>query len=436
MAKTKAIRAIKLFGTEVADGKKLALQAGPLTAVFDSGALRYIRFHGSEVLRGIAFLVRDKNWGTYAAQIENLKVSRRKGRFTVAYGATCRDSDQAIRYEVAIEGSPNGTLSFSSTGTPLTDFLTNRTGFVILHPLAGVAGKPVEIVHTDGKRKSGKFPKLISPGQPIFEIRSLKHTVVPGVTAEVVMEGNKFEMEDHRNWMDASYKTYVCSLLDPWPYTLEKGKAFTQSVTLTVAGKPAKAPAKRAGNAITVELGGPRNRLPAIGTGVAMKEAGAALGRADLIAAAGPAALVCQIDGRENGQENAARAFSELKRRTGTPVTLEIVLPCKEPAKREVAKIADAVRDGGLKPDAVVITQAHDLKSFQPGTPRPWGPSYEEMASAARKAFPDSPHRRRHAVVFYRAQPQAPAARPIRFHHSQRLPHRSRGRRYLGHGDA
>ena len=39
------------------------------------------------------------------------------------------------------------------------------------------------------------------------------------------MEGNKFEMEDHRNWMDASYKTYVCSLLDPWPYTLKKGEA-------------------------------------------------------------------------------------------------------------------------------------------------------------------------------------------------------------------
>jgi hypothetical protein len=38
--------------------------------------------------------------------------------------------------------------------------------------------------------------------------------------------------------MDASYKTYVCSLLDPWPYTLEEGKSFGQSVTLTVSGKP------------------------------------------------------------------------------------------------------------------------------------------------------------------------------------------------------
>jgi hypothetical protein len=30
----------------------------------------------------------------------------------------------------------------------------------------------------------------------------------------------------------------------------------------------------------------------------------------------------------------------------------------------------------------------HDLKSFQPNTPRPWGPTYEEMAAAVRKEFP------------------------------------------------
>jgi hypothetical protein len=33
----------------------------------------------------------------------------------------------------------------------------------------------------------------------------------------------------------------------------------------------------------------------------------------------------------------------------------------------------------------------HDLKSFQPNTPRPWGPTYEEMAKAARAEFPGVP---------------------------------------------
>jgi hypothetical protein len=379
-----------LYGTEVPDGKRRELKAGALTAMLDNGAVRYIRYHGAEVLRGIAYLVRDKNWGTYAPAIENLKIRQGTKGFSVRYTATCKDDSQSIRYAATIEGTPDGSLTFSATATPLTSFLTNRTGFVVLHPLEGVVDRPVEVIHTDGKKEKRKFPKYISPGQPIFEIRSLKHTVMPGVTATVLMEGNKFEMEDHRNWMDASYKTYVCSLLDPWPYKLEKGKTFTQSVTLTIAGRAAKAGKRRSSSVIDVALGGTRGRLPRFGTGVPMAEAQAALAEAALIGAAKPASLVCQIDGRQSGQEKAAAAFAKLKSLTGVPVTLEIVLPAKSPAMDETRAISDAVRTGGLVPDAVVVSQAHDLKSFQPNTSRPWGPSYEEMAAAARACFPNA----------------------------------------------
>ena len=203
---------------------------------------------------------------------------------------------------------------FSADGMPLSDFLTNRSGFVILHPLEGVVGKPVEVVHVDGKREKRNFPKIISPGQPIFEIRSLKHTVMPGVTATVVMEGNKFEMEDHRNWMDASYKTYVCSLLDPWPYTLKKGEAFAQSVKLTIEGKPATKTSSKSGGAISVALGKAKGRVPSIGVGVPMAEAQHALEKADLIAAAKPGQLVFQIDGREKNQIGSRRSLSCLER--------------------------------------------------------------------------------------------------------------------------
>ena len=388
MAQKKPSRAIKLFGTEVPDGKRRELRAGPISAVFNSGALRYLRYHGAEVLRGIAYVVRDKDWGTYAPAIENLKIRQGKHGFVVAYEATCSDKDQAIRYRAEIEAKADGTLKFSAEGTPLSDFLTNRTGFVVLHPLAGTVGRPVEVVHTDGKKAKRKFPKFISPGQPIFEIRSLKHEPFPGVLATVLMEGNKFEMEDHRNWMDASYKTYVCSLLDPWPYTLEKGKSFSQSVTLSVSGKAPKSRPARSAARTVVTLGGTRGRIPEIGLGIPMAEAEAALGAADLIAAANPKVLICQIDGRERGQEVAAASFRDLSKQTGIPVTLEIILPAREPAEKEVAAIARSVNAAGLTPASVVVTQMHDLKSFQPNTPRPWGPTYEEMAEAARRSFP------------------------------------------------
>src|SRR5215468_9051109 len=117
MAQKKPSRAIKLFGTEAPEGKRRELRAGPISAVFDSGALRYIRYHDEEVLRGIAYLVRDKDWGTYAPAIENLKIRQNKNGFAIAYEATCSDKDQAIRYSTEIEAKSDGNLKFSAEGT-------------------------------------------------------------------------------------------------------------------------------------------------------------------------------------------------------------------------------------------------------------------------------------------------------------------------------
>ena len=46
---------------------------------------------------------------------------------------------------------PTGKLDFVAKGEAVTDFLTNRTGFVVLHPIAGVAGAPARI-ETVGRR--------------------------------------------------------------------------------------------------------------------------------------------------------------------------------------------------------------------------------------------------------------------------------------------
>ncbi len=387
MVQKKPSRSIKLFGTEEPTAHQRVLTAGDISAVFDRGSLRYIRFRGVEVLRGISFLLRDANWGTYNATISNLKVRQSKNGFSVSYQAVCKDDSQELLYSAKVEAA-DGVVKFYATGIPKTDFVTNRTGFVVLHPLEGIVGQPVEIIHTNGKKEKARFPKLISPGQPVFEIRSLKHTVTPGVTATVLMEGNKFEMEDHRNWMDASYKTYVCSLLDPWPYTLPRDKPFQQSITLTLDGKPKSVKRGSGSSEVTVTLGKRLGKLPRLAAGISMAGSKAALGGVELIKNLRLSALVCQIDGRQGGQAEAAGDFAEIARRCAVPVKLEIILPAEASADAEVASIAKAVRTGDLKPESVVITHMHDLKSFQPNMERPSGPSYEGMAKAARAEFP------------------------------------------------
>ena len=231
-------RAIMLFGTEQAVARPKTLRAGPLTVELENGNLRYVRYRGVEVLRAIAFLVRDRNWATYGPVIENLKVGQGPDDFAVSYEATCKDASQELRYRAAITGRADGTLRFEADGRALTDFVANRAGFVVLHPLEGVAGEPVEVTHTDGQVEQASFPRLISPSQPLFDIRALAHEVMPGVRATCTMEGDAYEMEDQRNWTDASYKTYIRPLAKPRPYTVRGGEAIRQSVSLTFRGAP------------------------------------------------------------------------------------------------------------------------------------------------------------------------------------------------------
>ena len=186
-------------------------------------------------LRGVAFLVRDENWGTYAPHIESLDIRETAGSFAVAYRAVCSEARQRLAFEACITGSSDGSLVFTAVATPETEFVTNRAGFVVLHP-AGLAGEKLKVTHVDGSEEQTRFPKAISPSQPVFNIRALTREAAPGLWATCRMDGDAFELEDQRNWTDASYKTYVRPLALPWAYTLAKGSRHEQSVSLSLSG--------------------------------------------------------------------------------------------------------------------------------------------------------------------------------------------------------
>ena len=70
----------------------------------------------------------------------------------------------------------------------------------------------------------------------MIALRAITHEFLPGLKVNCRMEGDTFEMEDQRNWTDASYKTYVRPLALPWPYLIAKGETIDQTVILTVSG--------------------------------------------------------------------------------------------------------------------------------------------------------------------------------------------------------
>jgi hypothetical protein len=386
-----ASRAVKLCGTEQVDPPLRRLTAGRLSADFDNGALRNIRVDGVEVLRGIAFLVRDENWGTFTPRIEGLSVDERADGFTVRYRATCADAQRSLVYDATISGSPDGSLSFEADAEPQTDVLTNRTGFIVLHPIRDLAGQPVKVLREDGTTQTSVFPEMIDPRVPFTKVRALSHEFAPEAWATCSMEGeDAFEMEDQRNWSDASYKTYVRSLKQPWPYTLPKDKRFQQAVRLTVEGGAAK-PDGRAGGVpseAVVRIGQAIGTVPRIGIGVPAEEAQPALDRSKLMQRLSPRWLVCQIDLRLGHGLDDIQRYAALAELTGAGVVLEIISRGTLDPHSELQPIADAVRKSGLSLEAVTVFPAQDMVSVQPDAPWPEMPSFQQTYDAARRAFP------------------------------------------------
>jgi hypothetical protein len=383
-----ASRAVKLCGTEDVDPSSRVLVAGPLSAELENGQLRYIRFDGVEVLRAIAYLVRDENWGTFTPALDELKIDEHSGGFTVTYRATCQDAKRTLIYEARIDGRTDGSLAFEVVAEPVTDVETNRTGFVVLHPVKGVAGFPLKVLHVDGREVTSKFPATVDPDCPFRDIRALSHEVTPGVWATCTMEGDTFEMEDHRNWSDASFKTYVRPLARPWPYTLPKGEKFEQIVRLSIAGKAAGTAASSGDRPIEIALGQEIGTCPKIGIGMPAEEAEAALQSIELVRQLGPKWLVCQVDLRQGHGPRELDLYRRLGDQTGADIVLEIVTTGGMDPAGDLQPLGEAVRAAGLKPSAVTVFPAEDMKSVLPGSSWPAMPSFQEIYAAARDAFP------------------------------------------------
>lgn len=388
--------AIKLYGTEQAVPSPQTLTAGPLSAVLDNGSLRYIKVHGWEAIRAIAFVARDAQWGTYNPEIHDLKISSADGGFSVSYRAVCKDSRQELAYRVNIAAEHSGGLRFDAELEPVTDWTTMRTGFVVLHGVHGIAGEPVTVVHTDGSVDQSEFPDLIKPSQPFFDIRSLSHQVAPGLTVECIMQGDAYEAEDQRNWTDASYKTYIRPLAKrPAPYTLSAGERSAQSVTLALKGEPSSIESKDAQPQITLGAAA-AGVLPALGLAVAPQWLDSALAHAQLIRPLEPSFLVCHYDPGKGHDAGTMAGFRKLGATLGAGLWLEAVVPCQDATGRFTADAgvmhsdldALAAAAAGVEFAAVTASPKAYLKSYQPDAQWPSVPALDIFYKALRERFP------------------------------------------------
>lgn len=260
-----------LTGRDEAPPPRRVLQAGPLTAELDGIDLRYVRLGDVEIVRRLFAAIRDGAWGTVPPQLGEVEVMAGERDFRVSFDAAHEQGELRFRWRGELTGSEDGTIECRMTGVAERDFRYCRIGFCVLHPREH-AGLPYRASTPDGPLE-GVLPELIGAQRieegklyPLFpSYEELEIDVGDGVTARFVFEGDLFEMEDQRNWTDASFKTYSTPITQGFPHDASAGQEIVQAVRLTV-----RTPAAPADGGTRVEIGeATRSFLPPFGLALA-----------------------------------------------------------------------------------------------------------------------------------------------------------------------
>lgn len=214
-----------------------AWRSGPWSLDLRDDELADIAYEGRVALRSIRAVVRDREWATAAFTVDRIDSTATTATLHVRTTELGFD----LRGSVHVEVDATSALRVSLDLETAADVDTNRTGLVVLHP-AGVAGRPLEVIHASGPVEHSEFPAEISAHQPAFDIAGLGW-IVDGLAVDLRFSGDVFEMEDQRNWSDASFKTYSRPLALPFPYRLAAGSRIRQSVEMRAAVVAASTPA-------------------------------------------------------------------------------------------------------------------------------------------------------------------------------------------------
>ena len=274
-----------------------------------------LRWRGRRVLRSVRAVVRDGDWNTTPLAVDSVAAS------DTAIELAVRTTDAAFVGNLRIEyGGDDLTIGLDLRATRDVD--TNRTGLVVLHP-PQVAGRPLRVDHSDGTTEATAFPARISAHQPVLDIAALGWTH-DGARIDLHFDGDVFEMEDQRNWTDASFKTYNRPLSLPFPYRVPAGEHVVQSVRLH-ATATAERESSTATPTLALTAGG---RFPTIGV--------AAASAPDPAPACDPVGSVLLVELDLAGLD--WRAALDRAATSGLPLDVRLVLdPCAP------QKVADAV---------------------------------------------------------------------------------------------
>jgi len=239
----------------------------------------------------------------------------------------------------------------------------------------------------DGSSVEARFPTLISPGQVALDIAGLTYTV-NGVEAEICFTGEIFEMEDQRNWSDASFKTYCRPLCCPVPYVIAAGDIVRQAIEIRLAGTASRAVSLSTHSSqseLQLEVSG--ERVPTVAQAVDSTSI-PDVGEASIARLLAPRILQLRVD--LNSAEAILASSRQLAGNEDPKIELEIVIPQDHGLDQYLSEIAERCRRSSVQIARVMALPEAYLRNYQPQGPWPGGPSPRDACIAARRWFADA----------------------------------------------
>ncbi len=336
-------------GVPIAPPEVRRLHAGPLEVILDGGDLRYIRLGGREVVRRIYGSVRDRNWGTVPGVLSNLAIKESSDSFSIRYTSEHRQKEIDFLWHADIAGAADGSIRFAFSGVARSTFLRNRIGLCVLHPMHECAGALAKVQHALGTVSEGFFPTTILPTAPFKEIQTFSHEVEPGIWAEIEYDGETFEMEDQRNWSDASFKTFPTPLRLPFPVEVPVGTKFFQEIKLRLVdaqGRPILSSRTTASPAKQVQIiydPSSARPLPQIGLGMAAHQEPTTIRELELLSVIKPAHL--RLDLRFDDAGWLGRLQMATTQADALRCGLEVAVHLSPQAETELHSLSDLVKN-------------------------------------------------------------------------------------------
>ena len=248
---------------EPEEPKPRVWNSGPWSLDVRGDELADLAFDKTVVLRAVKAVIRDRNWDTVPSQAVAVTVGAEAEadslEVELRFSGLGGEFSGALRAEVC-----GNTLRVTTELHTLLPFERNRAGLVVLLP-AETAGSVLSVRHADGSSEQSSLPDTIAPHQPALDIAALEWTH-DGIRSELAFEGDTFEMEDQRNWTDASFKIYSTPLSLPFPVSLAAGATVVQALELHVERIAVAAPTAPPALLVPIVLCASTRAVPTIGT--------------------------------------------------------------------------------------------------------------------------------------------------------------------------